>query len=54
MLGLLRGHGDAVAWVIAYTPVERPDAPIAASLGSFVDGVRPALDAMLRNAVAEP
>ncbi|HSV20293.1 MAG TPA: exosortase A [Casimicrobiaceae bacterium] len=54
MVSLLRGHGDAVAWVIAYTPVERPEEPIAAPLGSFVDGVRPALDTMLRNAVAEP
>ncbi len=52
-ISVLRGHGDAVAWIVVYTPTEigSPNASIA--LPQFVRDMRGSIDAMLRKAVAQ-
>ena len=50
MLALLRGHGDPVAWVVVYTPTERSEEGVRATLQAFTADMRGAIDAALRDA----
>jgi exosortase A len=52
-ISVLRGHGDAVAWVIVYTPTEIGTPKASAALQQFTGDMRGAIDAALRKAVAQ-
>jgi EpsI family protein len=52
-LSVLRGRGDAVAWIVAYTPTEVGSATASARLQQFTADMRSTIDAALRKAVAQ-
>jgi len=52
-LSVLRGHGDAVAWIVVYTPTEVGTSTASAVLQRFTGDMRGAIDAALREAVAQ-
>ncbi|HTQ00912.1 MAG TPA: exosortase A [Casimicrobiaceae bacterium] len=49
-LSVVTGHGDAVAWIVAFAPVEIDEAQARATLRSFVAENLNAIDAALRTA----
>jgi len=48
MLALLQGHGDPVAWIVVYTPTERSEEQVRATLRAFTADMREPIDAALR------
>ena len=52
-LSVLRGRGDAVAWIVVYTPTEIGTPTASAALQQFTGDMRGAIDAALRTAVAQ-
>jgi exosortase A len=50
VLSVLQGHGDPVAWVIAYTPADNGMASAVATLREFTVDMRGPINAMLRQA----
>jgi EpsI family protein len=50
---VLRGHGDPVAWVVVYTPTERGEPEVRATLQSFATDMGVPIDAVLRQAASE-
>ncbi len=50
---VLSGRGDAVAWIIVYTPTEVGTAKAAAALQQFTGDMRGTIDATLRKAVGQ-
>jgi exosortase A len=52
-VSVLRGRGDAVAWIVVYTPTEVGTPTASAALQQFMGDMRGAIDAALRRAVAQ-
>lgn len=50
LLAMLQGHGDPVAWVVIYTPTERGEEQVRATLRAFAADLREPIDTMLREA----
>lgn len=48
VLAVLRGHGDSVAWIVIYTPTERGEEQVRATLQAFAADMREPIDAALR------
>jgi exosortase A len=53
LLSVIQGHGDSVAWVIIYTPIEQSEAQARATLEGFTAAMRGSIDATLRQAAAK-
>jgi len=53
LLSVIRGHGDSVAWVVFYTPVEQSEAQARTALEVFTVAMRGSVDAMLQRVAAE-
>ncbi len=49
-LAVLQGHGDPAAWVVIFTPTERDEAQVRATLQAFTTAMREPIDAALRDA----
>ena len=52
VLSVLKGHGDPVAWVIAYTPADNGMATAMGALRDFTVDMRGPINAMLRQAAS--
>jgi exosortase A len=52
-ISVLRGHGDPVAWVVVYTPTERGEPQVRATLQAFTVDMGGPIDAALRRAATE-
>ena len=49
-LAVLQGHGDPVAWVVAFTPTERDEAQARSTLEDFATAMREPIDTILQRA----
>jgi len=53
VLSVLQGHGDAVAWVIAYTPADNGMPSAVSTLRDFTVEMREPINALLRQAASQ-
>ncbi len=50
VLAVLQGHGDPVAWVVIFTPTDRDEAEVRATLQDFTAAMREPIEVALRQA----
>src|SRR5207248_2476591 len=53
VLAMLQGHGGPVAWIVIFTPTDRDEPQVRATLQAFTTAMREPIEAALRKA-AEP
>ncbi len=54
ILALVQGHGDPAAWIVLFTPTERGEEQVRATLQAFVTDMQEPLAAALRHAARAP
>ena len=54
VLSVLQGHGDSVAWVIAYTSADNGMPAAVSTLREFTVDMREPINALLRQAAVGP
>ena len=47
---MLQGHGGSVAWIVIFTPTERDEPQVRATLQAFTTAMREPIEAALRQA----